>query len=126
MLIVTSYVMKNNGKVHSVHSLTIHWNISEMVHCPYMKFEGMSEYIFLSCLLDLRLIIKFNKSPITTTTTALKFVKFSLLENFLNLSDIRSDRKIPYARSSNFLSDKFLFCVEYLEFLYRTFGLTRF
>ena len=49
-----------------------------------------------------------------------------LLENFLNLSDIRSDRKIHHARPGNFLSDKFLFCVEYLEFLYRIFGLTRF
>ena len=49
-----------------------------------------------------------------------------LLENFLNLSDIRSDRKIHHARPSNFLSDKFLFCVEHLEFLYQTFGLTKF
>ena len=49
-----------------------------------------------------------------------------LLENFLNLSDIRSDRKILHARPGNFLSDKFLFCIEHLNFLYRTFGLTRF
>ena len=49
-----------------------------------------------------------------------------LLENFLNLSDIRSDRKIFHVRPGNFLSDKFLFCVEHLKFLYRTFGLTRF
>ena len=49
-----------------------------------------------------------------------------LPENFLNLSDIRSDRKIFHVRPGNFLSDKFLFCVEHLKFLYRTFGLTRF
>ena len=49
-----------------------------------------------------------------------------LLEIFLNLSDIRSDRKRHHARPGNFLSDKFLFSVENLEFLYRTFGLTRF
>ena len=41
---------------------------------------------------------------------------FRLLEIFLNLSDIRSDRKIHHVRPDNFLSDKFLFCVEHLEF----------
>ena len=30
--------MKNNGKVRDVRSLTIHWNISEIVYCNFARF----------------------------------------------------------------------------------------
>ena len=56
-------------------------------------------------------------STITKNQMAALVIWFTdSLKTFFNLSDTRSDRKIHHARPGNFLSDKFLFCVEHLEF----------
>ena len=94
---------------------------SNRVHTPIMDILTHSDprgkgqwYMYMDIILyhNTHEDLKFN----TSQTPYATYSWSRLLENSLNLSDIRSDRKIFHIRPGNFLSDKFLFCVEHLTF----------